>query len=319
MRSARASVAGEDHRRQSVGGRVGQGDRVGLVGEGLEGQDRSEDLALDDLGVVARGLDERGLVPEAIGREPIAAEDDAVARRARARSTKPSTRARCSGWISGEMVVAGSRLSPRTWRFVSAVKRSRNSSRTDVLDEETRAGEADLARVVVHQGRLGGREVEVRVGEDDERTLAPELGGEGREVLGRRNADGAPGLGRPGEGDATHARVAHEGGAHLLAEALDQVEHPRRKPRLVDEVHQERAAERRPLGGLQDNGVARGEGRRALPRREHERGVPRRDHDRRARRHAQDGVVRAVRVPPARRRSARRGRRRRGSCARRAR
>ncbi len=50
-----------------------------------------------------------------------------------------------------------------------------------------------------------------------------------------------------------------QGRAHLLADALDQVEHARGKARLEDEVHQERAAERRPLRGLEHDGVARGQ------------------------------------------------------------
>ena len=49
---------------------------------------------------------------------------------ARARSTKPSTRARWSGWISGDIVVASSRGSPSTWASVKRWKSSRNASET---------------------------------------------------------------------------------------------------------------------------------------------------------------------------------------------
>jgi hypothetical protein len=51
-------------------------------------------------------------------------------------------------------------------------------------------------------------------------------------------------LGRAGEGDATYARVSHEGGADLVAETLHEVEDARWEAGLGDEVHQHRAAER---------------------------------------------------------------------------
>ena len=56
--------------------------RLGLVGEGLEGQHRAEDLSLDDLGVVRGGLDQGRLVEESaepadLGAAPAA--DDPVA------------------------------------------------------------------------------------------------------------------------------------------------------------------------------------------------------------------------------------------------
>ena len=93
---------------------------------------------------------------------------------------------------------------------------------------------------------------------------------------------------------------------------------PGGQPRLVREVGEQRARERRPLGGLQDDGAARRERGRGLPGREHERRVPRRDHDRRAGRHADHPVRRAVRRPHGAPRSPRPARRSCGSCARRA-
>ncbi len=83
-RSAFFWSVGEDHGRESVGGGVGQRDRFVLTREGLEGQHRSEDLVLDDLGVVGSRLDECRLVPEAVRRGALAAEDERVARRERA-------------------------------------------------------------------------------------------------------------------------------------------------------------------------------------------------------------------------------------------
>ena len=112
-----------------------------------------------------------------------------------------------------------------------------------VFNEESRARETDLARVVVHQRGLFDRDVEVGVGEDDERSLAAEFGREGHEVLGGRNADQPSGLGRAGKGDASHPWVTNEGRADFLAESLDDVKDARWKARVAHEVHQERATQ----------------------------------------------------------------------------
>ena len=85
----------------------------------------------------------------------------------------------------------------------------------------------------------------------------------------------------------------------LLADPLHDVEDTRRQPAFDDEVAEKRARERRPLGGLEDHGAARGERGGGLPGGEHERRVPRCDHDRRAARHADHAVPRAVRLPYA--------------------
>ena len=103
----------------------------------------------------------------------------------------PSTRATWSGWIIGAIVVVGSRLSPSTWRSTAAWKRVEELVADGGLDEQPRAGEADLTRVVVLAGGLRGGGVEVGVGEHDQRSLAAELGGERHDVLGRRPTDDA--------------------------------------------------------------------------------------------------------------------------------
>ena len=215
----------------------------------------------------------------------------------RARSTKPSTRSTWSGWIIGAIVVAGSRLSPSTWRSTAGWKRSRNSSRDRRLDQEPGAGEAHLTRVVVLAGCLRGSGIEIGVGEHDQRPLPAQFGGERHDVLGGRAADDPGGLRRAGEADPLDPRVTDERRADLLADALHEVEHARREPGLDRQVGEQRARQRRPLGRLEDHGVAGGQRRGDLPRGEHERGVPRRDHDRRPGRHAHDGVARALRGP----------------------
>ena len=90
-----------------------------------------------------------------------------------------------------------------------------------------------------------------------------------------------------------------ERGAGLLPHPLDDVEDARRKVCFCEEVGQERARERRPLGWFEDHGAARREGRRGLPGGEHKRGVPRCDHGRRPRGHALHAVPRTLRTPVA--------------------
>ena len=87
-----ADVARPHRRRQPVVDAVGPRHRLGLVGEPLHGDDRTEDLALDDLAVL-RGTGDR---PWARSRSPCgrrpAPPVTAGAPAATARSTKPATR-----------------------------------------------------------------------------------------------------------------------------------------------------------------------------------------------------------------------------------
>ena len=166
-----------------------------------------------------------------------------------------------------------------------------------VLYQEAGAGEADLAAVVEHDGGLLGGGVEVGVVQDNEGTLAAEFGGEGNEVLGGFLANNATSLGRSGEGDATNAGIAHQRSANFFAQALHDIEDTRWEAGFVNEVHQQRAAERRPLGRLQDDGITGRERWCALPGREHEGCVPRGDDDGGAGRQTVHGIRGAVRGP----------------------
>ena len=168
-----------------------------------------------------------------------------------------------------------------------------------LLHEDAGAGEADLAGVVELSRSLPRRRLEVAVLEDEQRPLAAELAGERDDVLRCGDADVPRRLRRAGERDPAHVRVRDERGPDLLADPLHDVEHARRKLRLGDEVREQRARERRPLGRLEDHGRACREGGGRLPGREHERRVPGRDHDRRPARHPDHPVVGAVRIPDA--------------------
>ena len=166
-----------------------------------------------------------------------------------------------------------------------------------VLDEEARAGEAHLARVVVLAGRLARGRVDVGVLEHDEGVLAAELAGERNDVAGRRDADVTRRLGRAGKRDTTDQRVGDERGARLLADPLNDVEDAGRQPRLGDEVGEQRARERRPLRRLEHDRAAGSQGRGRLPGRKHEGGVPRCDHRDRPRGHPLHAVPGAVGAP----------------------
>ena len=91
--------------------------------------------------------------------------------------------------------------------------------------------------------------------------------------------------------------MAGQGRSDLLADPLDDVEDSGREAGIGDEVAEERAGERRPLGRLEHDGRAGGERRCRLPGGQHEGRIPWCDHDRRTARHADDPVARAVRLP----------------------
>ena len=94
---------------------------------------------------------------------------------------------------------------------------------------------------------------------------------------------------------------------------------PSGSPASLRDVGEHRGGERRPLRRLQHHGVAGRERRRDPPRREHQRRVPRRDDGGDAGRIPGDALVEPVRSPrPTRRSASAAGRRRTGSCARRA-
>ena len=174
-----------------------------------------------------RGTDERRLVEEAAALGRAAAAHDLVAVRPRAldeagdalemlRMDQRRNRRRVVAGIAEHVLVG------------EAVEELEERAGDRLLDEQARAGEADLARVVVLAGRLARRCLEVAVGEDEERALAAELAGERDEVARGGDADRAGGLRRSRERDAAHARVGDERGADLLADALHDVEHARR-------------------------------------------------------------------------------------------
>ena len=147
------------------------------------------------------------------------------------------------------------------------------------LHEEAGAGAAVLAGVVEH--RRGGRArgpLEIAVGEDHVGRLASELEGHPFHLLGATRHDLAADLGRAGEADLADGGVLDEAATDLGARAGDDLQDPLGDPRLHGELGQAEDRERRELGGLHDDRVARRQRRGEAPAGDEHREVPRHDH-----------------------------------------
>ena len=81
-------------------------------------------------------------------------------------------------------------------------------------------------------------------------------------------------LGRAREGDLVDPRVRHEGRPGDRACAGEDVDDPGRQVGLLDDLGEQKGAERGRRGGLEDTGVPRRQGRGELPRRHHQGEVP---------------------------------------------
>ena len=111
--------------------------------------------------------------------------------------------------------------------------------------------------------RPGGRcELDIGVGEHDQRRVSAELERDALQGAPGRLADGAPGRGRAGEGDHVHILVRGQGLAGLGA-ARETCEDPVGQPGLLEDAREQDAADDRCLGiGLQDDRVPERQGRR---------------------------------------------------------
>jgi hypothetical protein len=142
----------------------------------------------------------------------------------------------------------------------------------DVPDgDQHAAGQAPLARVAVGAAYdVGNRLLQDGVGHDDHGVLGPgqslhplAVGGAvAVDVLGHRLA--------ADEGDRLYARVL-EDAVHRVARAVDDVEDALGQPRLGEQLAELYGRERRPLGGLEDVGVAGGDGDGQRPQGHHAR------------------------------------------------
>ncbi len=143
-----------------------------------------------------------------------------------------------------------------------------------LLDQQPRPRTADVPLVevdAVHDALHGL--VDGRVLEDDVGPLPPQLQREALLRPGELLLDVLADPGGAGKRNLVDVRVLHEGGAHL-AGPLHDVDDAGRQARLLHHLGELEGREGRRLGGLQHDGVARGEGRGQLPRRHQERKVP---------------------------------------------
>ena len=270
-----ADVARPDARRKAVVDVVGPGDRLLLVGERLDGDDRAEDLALDDLVALRQpGDDRRGVevprpVDDRAAGDPLGAGGRAVHEPAHAVELRGRDERTHLG-VLGRRVADGELL-------------DRGGERGDEVVIDLRPGEhargrgAVLARVPVARDLHafdGG--LDVGVVEDEHGSLAAELQMQALERVRRDPGDLLAGPDVAGERDHRHVRVAHERRAGCLAVAEDHIQDAGREV-LGADLREDRGGHRRLLAGLEYDGVAGSDRRADLPDRHRERIVPRRD------------------------------------------
>lgn len=268
-----ADVPGPDRAGQAVVGGVGQADRVGLVLEGQDDGDGPEDLFDGHARVRGDAGEDGGREPEA-GAALGGLAPDAVG---------------VVGDVGADTVQLGpgdqrAHVGPLVGRVADQDGLDRGGEEAEeavvrrALDEDAGTGAAVLAGVVQEGHRGGGRGgLQVGVGEDDVGALAAEFEGdrlEERRALGRHPpAHG----GRPGEHDLGDARVSDERVARDRTVSGEHLEQALGKVRLQGELGQAQRGQRGRLGGLEEDRVARREGRYRAPGRDRHREVPGRD------------------------------------------
>src|SRR5450755_827356 len=275
---AAAGVTGPHRAGQAVDRVIA--DRNGLVlgAEPLDRQDRTEDLLLDD-----------PHLPAAVG-EDGRSEEEAGSQlrlgRAHAARDEPGTLltpdpdiALDLGQVLGRDERAGlGSLGPAVAQ-PDLLRPAGNLGHECVVDrvlhDRPAAGRADLARMQ-ERGSQGvvDRRLEVGVGEDDVGTLAAQLQGHLLHVPGGRPHDRSTGHATPGKGHEIDGGALGQGRANPLARAEEQVADARGQARLGQQAEQVDRGQRRDLGRLEDEGVARSEGGSDLPGRLQERVVP---------------------------------------------
>ena len=267
-------VAGEHAQGQPVGGVGGERDGLVLGAEPHDRRHRPEDLLPVGGRVDADPVQDRRPVEQpvegAAGGEPGAAGD---ARLHQAVHLVPLTGVdeRAERHLPGVRVPDRQRVGVRGEPLDILVG--------DVGVHEVPAGRhADLPRVQVGAPRPGGhREVQVRVGQDDERGVAAELQVDPLEVPPGELGDGPSGGGRAGERDDPDRGVRDQRRADVGAAGQD-VQQALGQARLAQQRgDREPAADGRARVRLQHDRVADGERRRDGADREDEREVERGD------------------------------------------
>ena len=107
----------------------------------------------------------------------------------------------------GPMSVASSRGSPCRSAAAAARKRAGELLGDRLVDQQPGAGQADLPGVVVLADRVADGQVQVGVGEHEQRGLAAQLERDRGELRPGRRGDLAAGGDRAGEADPGQVRV----------------------------------------------------------------------------------------------------------------
>src|SRR5215210_1783195 len=267
------AVLGPDRTGEAVDGVVGLTDGVFFVLEGDHRDHGAEDLLPGRLVVVGDGGQYGGRVPEpgTLGR--LAAE----------------RHGRVFGDVGGDLLAVvggdqGTHLRLLVERVPDAQPRDGRLHEREKLVEDTllylytRAGTAVLLGVAEDgDGRRRGGLLQVGVGEDHVRGLATQFEGDALYSACGAGHDALADLRGTREGDLRDVRMLDETFPHLSprpADDLDDALGDARLERYAPELH---GGERRELGRLEDERVARREGRGHLPARDGEREVPRDD------------------------------------------
>ncbi len=146
------------------------------------------------------------------------------------------------------------------------------------VNEPARGRAADLTGVERERGgqRAGGV-VHIDVIEQHGRAFAAEFEFHRHEIPAARFADQLADLGRAGERHALEAGMLRQRGPGGLAEAGDDIHHAVGDAGFLDELREVKGRERRVLGGLDDDGVARRQRGRDAPADEEQREIPRKN------------------------------------------
>ncbi|MNF63801.1 hypothetical protein D3C84_455120 [compost metagenome] len=142
------------------------------------------------------------------------------------------------------------------------------------MDDQAGAGLAHLAGVQHHPEESAvGHQVEFRVRPHDGRALATQLQGDALAGLGGGDLDQLADAARTGEGNLADIRVPAHRRTHLVAMAVDHVEHPRRQ-QVGGDLGEARSGLRGQFRRLDHHRVARRQGRNGLGQQQQQRKVP---------------------------------------------
>ena len=221
------------------------------------------------------------------------------------------TRSNCFRLMMAPMSVASSSGSPISKRLELCGQLVEEGFEDRAVEEQPRPRGArlPLAREAHPRNHAVDRARIVGVREDDRGTLAAELERDRHDAVRRRVHDELADLGRSGERQLADERMPRQRGAAFLAVAGQQV-HDAWRQVFVAQLRDAQQSERRVLGGLQHQRIARRHRHRDLERAEHDRGVPRHDAaddaDRFASRVAEDVLTERAPSRPSPRRRRRR-------------